>query len=280
MQAGRKSIASAASSACSFGRVIKSGVVRIPMKIIVASLILPWAISSPAFGRLVVTSYQTVVSTNGFAPTSQTQYIALQTLANITPAHAEVSGDWTGPNADGTPDTWHFVGTSRATSTTTITPDSYTAEAAAAFAYEINTTPDFVDPRSASVFTPGGAANYNGFFTTDVPLVYVITARLNQRGRVRLNQIGGPEIFDENNLTVIPRLLNLTGVLPPGQYQFLATTSLSAANLPNGVNHYARSGSFENLVFEVRVPEPSLFGLILAVVLGTLPARRRKSRTR
>ena len=229
------------------------------------------ALASPALGGLVVTSYRTVAQTNGFAPVSQAQYFAEQRLENVSPALAEVSGDWTGPNADGTPDTWHFVGSSRATSTTTITPDNYTVEAAASFAYVINTTSAFVDPRSTSIFGPGGAASYNGFFEADVPLSYTIAAQLNQRGRVRLSQIGvgGGEIFDENNVDVTPRLLHFSGTIQPGQYRFLATTGLGAMNLSNGINAYARSGSFESLVFSVRVPEPNMigFGTVLVAML-------------
>lgn len=214
-----------------------------------------------ASGGLVVTSYRTLASTNGYAPTNQTQYFSEQRLENISSALAEVSGDWTGPNSNGTPNTWHFVGSSRASSTTTITPDSYTVEAAASFEYLIETTSAFVDPRSISIFGPGGTAQYRGFFETDIPLLYSITAQLNQRGRVRLSSFAGAEIFDVSNSAIAPQLLNLSGLVPPGQYQFLAAAGVGAANLPNGINHYERSGSFENLVFTVSVPEPRTLGI-------------------
>jgi hypothetical protein len=250
---------------------------RIELKHLVA--VLACLVGSPALAGLTVTSYRTLAQTNGYAPTNQTQYFAEQRLETISPADAFVSGDWTGPNADGTPDTWHFVGTARATSRTTITPDSYTVEAGEiSFAYLIDTTSSFVNPTSINIFGPSGTGQYRGVFETDVPLVYDISAQLNQRGRVRLSTFSGPEIFDENNSSTTPRLLTLTGTIPPGTYQFLATSGLGAANLPAGVNHYERSGSLQNLVFSVRVPEPGAPGIaVTTLILATLtrfPRRR------
>ena len=240
---------------------------------ILAGLI-AWAGASPALGGLSVTSYYTLAQTNGYAPVSQAQYFAEQRLENVSPALAEVSGDWTGPNADGTPDTWHFVGTARATSTTTITADSYSVTGAASFAYTLDTTAAFIDPASTSIFGPSGNALYEGFFQTDVPLDYALAAQLNQRGRVRLVRFGGPEIFDERNSTVVPRLLSLAGTIPPGQYGFFGAAGLGLGNQFNGVNHQERSGSFENLFFTVRVPEPNALGIIVALVVG-MPSMRR-----
>lgn len=221
--------------------------------------------AAPALGGLVVTTYRSVAQTNGYAP-SFTQYYVEQRLEEVTPALAEVSGDWMGPNADGTPNTWHFVGTSRATSTTTITADSYTVEAAASFSYSLDTTADFVDPSSISIFSPAGAASYRGFFEIDVPAAYTITAQLNQHGRVRLNQIGGPEIFDESNSNPVPHNLSLAGTVPPGRYQFWAVAGLGLGNLFNGVHHIEHSGGFENVFFTVRIPEPEVLGIGAAVV--------------
>jgi hypothetical protein len=239
-----------------------------------AGMVMCATVAPPALGGLVVTSYRTVASTNGYAPVSQAQYFAEQRLENVSPAIAEVSGDWTGPNADGTPNTWHFVGTSRATSTTTITADSYTVEAAASFAYQVDTTADFIDPRSTSVFGFGVAAQYRGFFETDVPIMYSITARLNQQVDVRLSLIGGTIIFNESNPSSTPRILTLAGTIPPGRYQFLAGTGLSGPILPNGINHFGASGSVENLVFTVRVPEPNAIGIGAALVAVRLRQRR------
>lgn len=238
-----------------------------------AALVLTAA--APAVGGLVVTSYRTVAQTNGYAPVSQAQYFAEQRLENVSPAHAQVSGDWTGPNADGTPNTWHFVGTSRATSTTTITADSYTVEAAASFAYELNTTSAFIDPASVSVFAPGTVASYRGFFEANVPIEYTITARLHQRGRVTLISSNGIVIFTRTNSDVLPEFINVGGTLPPGSFNILATAGSGVPNLSSGVHHRIGSGSFEDFVFTARIPEPGslAFGTVLVIL-----AKRRRNR--
>jgi hypothetical protein len=230
-----------------------------------AGLLLLYPLVSPVRAGITVTSYTTLASTNGFAPSLQGPYFAQQTLETVTPALAHVSGDWTGPNADATPDTWHFVGTSQASSTTTFDANSYSATAAGSFQYQIDTTTDFIDPRP-SVFTPGGAANYVGFFETDVSMLYSISAKLNLLGRVRLGSIEGGEVFNFRNTNLTPLFVNLTGTLPPGHYNFLASSSLSASNLPNGINHYARNGSFEDVLFTVQVPEPITVGPVIALI--------------
>lgn len=230
--------------------------------------------ASRAESGLVVTSYRTVAQTNGYAPTNQSQYFAEQRLENVSPAVAEVFGDWTGPNADGTPNTWDFVGHSRASSVTTITPDSFTVEASAHFDYLLKTTLDFVDPLSVNTFAPGGGASYRGFFESDASLSYSISTVLNQWGRVRLSRVGGPEIFDESNPNTSPREVILAGTIPPGRYQLLTTASFSVPNLPAGVNHNNAIGSFDNLSFSVRVPETGLAAIGIAL-LAQLVARRR-----
>ena len=48
---------------------------------------------SPALAGLTVTSFQTTALTNGYAPVGGNQYIAQQTLTNVSPAFADVSGD-------------------------------------------------------------------------------------------------------------------------------------------------------------------------------------------
>ncbi len=193
----------------------------------------------------------------------------------MSPALAEVSGDWMGPNAGGSTNTWHFVGTSQSSSTTTLDADALTVTAAGSFAYELNTTADFVDPRSSSIFTPGGAATYNGFFNTDVPTTYAITGQLNRWGRVRLNSLDGAVIFDESNHTTIPMTVSASGTIPPGQYRVLIGAGVGAPNLPNGVNHYITSGRYENVVFTVQVPEPNALGVVIAIGGNALRRRRR-----
>lgn len=233
--------------------------------------------AAQASGGLVVTSYNTLASANGYAPVSREEYFAEQQLDNVSPAIAEVSGDWTGPNANGTPNTWHFVGNARATSTTTITPDSYTAEASASFAYTVDTTAAFSDPSSTSIFGPGATAQYNGYFETDVPLIYTLTCQLNQRGRAYLLSFQGTLHFNFSNPNTTPQMVNLTGTIPAGRYRFFAGSGLGAANLPSGVNQYVRSGSVEALTFSVRVPEPVVGGVALAI-LGWNAATSRRCR--
>jgi hypothetical protein len=237
--------------------------------------LLVWALVSPALARITVTSYQTVAQINGYAPTSQTQYFEQQTLTNISPAHAEVSGDWMGPNAGGGPTTWHYVGSAQTTSTTTFNPDTLTITAAGSFAYTVDTTTGFVDPSSSTVYPPGAAANYEALFNTDVPTTYTISAQLNQRGRVRLSSFEGLVVFDRSNPSPTPTLVNLSGTIPLGHYHVLITSGL-ATQLPSGVNHFTASGSYEDVVFTVQVPEPNALGIALAVIAG-MTCRRRRS---
>ncbi len=237
--------------------------------------LLVWALASPALAGIMVTSYQTLALTNAFAPLSQTEYFAQHTLVNVSPALAEVSGDWMGTNSGGSTNTWHFVGQSSATSTTTFNADTLTVTASGSFAYEINTTAEFVDPRSSDIYSPSGAANYEALFNTDVPMTYMITAQLNQRGRVRLSSFNGEVVLDVVNPGPAPLLVDRAGTIPAGHYDFLASTSLIASNLPNGINHYARSGGFGKLIFTVQVPEPSALAALIGMLGMILRGPRR-----
>jgi hypothetical protein len=230
------------------------------------------ALASPAIAGITVTSYTTTALTNGFAPSLEGPYLAQQTLTNLTPALADVAGDWTGPNEDGTPDTWHWVGASRSSSTTSFDANSYSVTAAGSFEYALDTTVNFIDPRP-NVFSPGAAANYEGFFTTDSPMTYSIVGQLVQRSRVRLNTSSGTIIFNQSNPTSVPMLVNLVGVIPAGQYRVLFTTSFGPPNLPSGANHNEASGSYENANFSVQVPEP--IGLSVVTLIAATTLRRR-----
>ena len=245
---------------------------------LIAALLI-WTFAPFARAGITVTSYETLAETNGFAPSLMGPYFAQQTLENVTPALAQVSGDWTGPNADGTPDTWHFVGTAQSNSATTFDSNRYTVTGAGSFEYELDTTADFVDPSSVNIFGPGGVANYNGFFKTDAFTTYAISAQLTQRSRVRFNSLSGLVVFDQSNHTSVPMLVNLTGVIPPGRYQVLFTTSFGTPNLPNGVIHARASGSFDNLTFVVQVPEPRALAVMISII-GTCLRRRGSSRPR
>lgn len=244
------------------------------MVIAIAGLLVA-ALAPPARAGITVTSYRTVAQVNGYAPVSQAQYYAEQRLENVSPALAEVSGDWMGPNAGGTTNTWHYVGSARSASTTTFNADSLTVTGDASFAYTVDTTPDFIDPGGPTVFRPGAAANYNGFFDTDVSTSYAITARLFQWGRVRLNSLDGSAVFDQTNATTTPLDVSFSGTIPAGAYLVRITASLGAGNLPSGVNHFEAGGGFENATFTVQVPEPNHIVLALWMI-GTTLARRRK----
>src|SRR5690242_9098083 len=67
---------------------------------------------------ITVTSFTTTAETNAYAPFSKAQYYDEQPLANVSPAVADVSADWTGTNVGGTTPTWHWVGASHTESST------------------------------------------------------------------------------------------------------------------------------------------------------------------
>jgi hypothetical protein len=227
----------------------------------------------PALAGITVASYSTTAGVNAWAPVGGTDYIEIESLENISPAAADASADWTGTNVGGSTTTWRFVGTAQATSNTTFDSNSLTVTGAGSFAYDITATADFINPSSASIFSPGAGANYEGFFNTDVPLTYSISGQLNLRGRVRLNSLSGLVVFDQRNSTSTPLVVNFAGTISPGDYQVRFTTGLGAPNLPNGVNHFEASGSYENVTFTVQVPESNHFG-IWTVTIVIAGARR------
>lgn len=236
--------------------------------------LLVFALASPALGGITVTSYYTLAQVNGYAPVSQAQFFEEQRLDNMTPATASVSGDWMGTNSSGSAVTWHYVGSAQASSTTTFNANSLTVTAAGSFEYTVDTTAGFVDPGGVTVYRPGAAANYEGFFSADVPTTYALLAQLNLRGRVRLNSLSGVVVFDERNSTSTPLGVSFAGTIPPGEYQVRFTTGLGAPNLPNGANHFEASGSYEDVVFTVQVPEPGTGAAY--VTIGVIATARRK----
>jgi hypothetical protein len=233
---------------------------------------------SPALAGITVTSYQTVALTNAFAPLSQSQYFAQETLVNVSPALAQVSGDWTGTNAGGSTNTWHWVGSSQASSTTAFDANSYTVTAAGSFAYELDTTAEFIDPRSSNIYTPGGAADYQGFFTLDTAAEYTITVELTARSRVLLGSVEAGFIFNASNHGTTPQLFQRSGTIPAGHYEIRANSSLAAPLFPNGVNHFEASGGFADLIFNVQVPEPA--EITVLALLGACGVSRRLRPTR
>src|SRR4051794_38611416 len=120
------------------------------MRLNAAIALLLCVVAGPAMAGLTVTSYQTVALTNAFAPLSQDQYFSQQTLANVSPAHAEVSGDWTGTNAGGSTPTWHWTGSAQITSSTAFDGSSLSVTGSGSFGHELTTTTEFIDPRSGT----------------------------------------------------------------------------------------------------------------------------------
>lgn len=96
----------------------------------------------------------------------------------------------------------------------------------------MDTTAGFVDPGGVTIYRPGAAANYEGFFVTDVPVTYALTGLLNQWGRVRLSSFEWGVQFDRTNFTSTPTSVNLSGTLLPGRYDLLIAAGLGAPNLP------------------------------------------------
>src|SRR3954471_3153498 len=89
------------------------------IRFILPVLLILGASFAPASAGITISNYQVAAGTNAFAPLFQDQYSAQQILENISPAHSQVSGDWTGPNAGGASNTWHWVGAAEALGTTT-----------------------------------------------------------------------------------------------------------------------------------------------------------------
>jgi len=110
-----------------------------------------------------------------------------------------------------------------------------------------------------------------------VPVAYAVTGFLNQFGRVQSNSIGGGVgiVFNQSNPSSSPLALGFTGTVPPGEYRVFIAAGLGASNLPNGVNSYVRSGSFESVVFTVQVPEAGT-GAIWIVITLVAAARRKR----
>jgi len=235
--------------------------------------LLTLALAQSALAGITVTSYSTVALTNAWAPVGGTQYFERQELLNVSPAVAQTSGDWVGTNTGGSTDTWHYVGASQATSTTSFDASSLTVTAAGSFAYEITTTAGFVDPRSASIFTPGAAANYRGFFEIDTTAEYSAAVQLNRNSGISLGSFEAGFIFNQFNFGTTPVLFQMSGTIGPGRYQVLGSTGAGAPNFPNGVNNFAAIGGFENLLFSVEVPEPTTLGLWIAMTLATMHGR-------
>ena len=246
------------------------------MRTVFAGVIAVCSLASSALAGITVTSYRTTAHTNAFAPVGGSQYISDETLNNISPAEASVFGDWTGPNAGGMTDTWHWVGSAETHIVTSFNDSILSITGFGSFAHQLTTTSDFVDPRSAGVFTPGSAADYRCTVTVDVPTFYTISVELGQFGRISLTSPQTGFIFDETNFDSTPRVVQLSGTLPSGSFAMRANTSIGAPNFANGVNDYLRSGGFEDLSFTLQIPEPGSALFVGAAVASSMLCKAKR----
>jgi len=234
----------------------------------------------PVRAGITVTSYRTTAGTNAFAPVGGSQYIDQQILTNVSPAHASGSGDWVGPNAGGSANTWHWIGAAQLSMSTTFDSSMLSITGAGNFAHELTTTSEFVDPRSASVFSPGSGADYQCAVSVDTSAAYTITVLLGQWGKVSLSSSQTGFIFNETNFAASPRLVQFSGTIPPGNFAVRANAGLAIENLSPGLHHVEYSGGFDNLDFVLQVPEPGVTGFLLTMsVLGIVRRQRRPIRT-
>jgi hypothetical protein len=196
-------------------------------------------------------------------------------MIDVSPAHAQVSGDWWGPTVGGTLNTWHWGGNAQVTSSTAFDATCLHATADGTFAHSLTTTAQFVDPRP-STYTPSSAANYKCYFEIDQSAHYSVGVDLARSSVVRLFRFGTGYLINEFNTSLSPpRRFEATGMLAPGSYLIEANSSIAAANLPNGINFYSRSGSYSNYSFFVQVPEPRA---VMLASDGALVAIQRRKR--
>ena len=229
------------------------------------------ALGTPALGGIVVTQSRTTAVTLGYAPFSQTEFYAKQELIDISPAHAQVSGDWWGPNAGGTTPTWHWVGAAEVSSTTTFDYSRLSVTGSGSFSHELTTTAGFIYP-GPFTYTPSSTADNSCFFTLTEPAFYSVSVELGRYGVAHLGSVDFGTIFDRVNFTTTPVQFEQAGTLAPGRYRIQAGTGVAIGNLPNGVNHYSRAGYFSDFRFAVQVPEPN--AILLALFLYLCAGRR------
>lgn len=225
---------------------------------------------------ITVTSYQTVAGTNAFAPLSQAEYFQQQILTNVSPAVADVAGDWTGTNVGGTETTWHWIGAAHASTTTAFDCSSLTITADASFSWDISTTADFYDPgRVLSLYEPGSGANEQCHFSLDGPATYNLSVQLNRLSSVSLRSSAG-QIVSRLNTGTGPVIVTSDGTLPAGDYQITIGTGLAGLGFIQGANHEVESGSFSDFMFSVQVPEPinAAIGPFVALLLLQRVPRR------
>ena len=191
---------------------------RIPV-LLIAFAVVCGVISSARAG-ISVSSYDNQAQANAYAPLDKSAYYTDHSQHNISPAVGDVNEDWNGTNAGGSDVTWHIPAMAHADSTTTITPLSLAITGAGSFQYQITTTSSFSEPlQHGSFFTPGVNTSVGGIFTIDQPAVYSISVILNGDSNIAFSSFSDGVLLLKGHSGSIPRLITMSGVLAPGQYE-------------------------------------------------------------
>src|SRR5262245_24862730 len=99
----------------------------------VALLALPVA----ARGGIVINQYKTTAHSNAWTGMAPDPYFLTQTLDNLSPASADVVGDWMGTNYGGSKLTWHWIGHGHMDTVTTLTADRLTTTGSGYFTNDL-----------------------------------------------------------------------------------------------------------------------------------------------
>jgi hypothetical protein len=180
----------------------------------------------PARAGVSLSSYDTQVQANAYAPPDQSAYYSDNSKHNTSPASGDINADWSGTNVGGSDTTWHMTALVNANSTTTTTPNSLAIAGAGSFAYEITTTAGFSEPlKHATLFTPGANCGVGSVFTIDQPATYSISVLLNGDSSVSLASFSDGFLLNQGHIGSLPKLVTMEGVLSSGKYQVGVTAN-------------------------------------------------------
>src|SRR5262245_23235826 len=127
--------------------------------VVAFAIVLLCAAAHVATAGVTVSAIDTLATANAYAPFDKSSYYVTDDKPNVSPAVAEVSGDWTGTNAGGAVQTWHMTTSSHASSATSLTQNTLSITGDGSFSYHISTSAGFVEPTSADgVYGPGAVA--------------------------------------------------------------------------------------------------------------------------